>query len=236
MSKLYYVREQIGLLRNSTFQRCLSTTCSGSRSMIITRTPVMSVCREINLLHSRNISFQARYVLFPFRWLSMLSSHLSLGLPRGLFPFILKFITTLTIDYSSPVAYTGGFLVARNPTPPTRLFLIFPNDTLILATTFNSHLNVWLGNPPETNSGYATALLMTIVVRSCCLLEQWVAYYSVGTGLRFSFWLAPPWITIYHLHTCQPSVISTESPSFWHGWKPPSWRRTSPSFEDHFEI
>ena len=101
MSKLYRVREQIGLLRNSTFQRCLSTTCSGWRSMIITGTLVMSVCREINLLYSRNICFQARYVLFPFRWLSMLSSHLSLGLPRGLFLFILKFITTLSIASSS---------------------------------------------------------------------------------------------------------------------------------------
>ena len=37
-------------------------------------------------------------------------------------------------------------------------------------------------------------------------------------------------------HTCQPSVIGTESPSFWHRWKPPSRRRKSPSFDGHFEI
>ena len=37
-------------------------------------------------------------------------------------------------------------------------------------------------------------------------------------------------------HTCQPSVIRTESPSFCHGLKPPSRRRKSPSFDDHFEI
>ena len=40
-------------------------------------------------------------VFFPFRWLSMLSIHLSLGLPLGLFPFLFNFITTLSIESSS---------------------------------------------------------------------------------------------------------------------------------------
>ena len=40
-------------------------------------------------------------VFFPFRWLSMLSSHLSLDLPLGLFPFIFNVITTMSIDSSS---------------------------------------------------------------------------------------------------------------------------------------
>ena len=35
------------------------------------------------------------------------------------------------------------------------------------------------------------------------------------------------------LHTCQPSVIRTESPSFWHRW---SRRRKSPSFDGHLDI
>ena len=42
-----------------------------------------------------------RYVFSPFRWISMLSSHISLGLSLGLFPFIFNFITTLSVDSSS---------------------------------------------------------------------------------------------------------------------------------------
>ena len=37
-------------------------------------------------------------------------------------------------------------------------------------------------------------------------------------------------------HTCQPSVIRKESPSFWHRRKPPSRRRKSPSFDGHLDI
>ena len=42
-----------------------------------------------------------RDVFFSFWWRSMLSSHLSLGLPLGLFPFIFNVITTLSVDSSS---------------------------------------------------------------------------------------------------------------------------------------
>ena len=38
-----------------------------------------------------------RGVHFPFQWLSMLSSHLYIGLPLGLFPFIFNFITTISL-------------------------------------------------------------------------------------------------------------------------------------------
>ena len=47
----------------------------------------------------------------------------------------------------------------------------------------------------------------------------------------------------WRVHTCQPSVIRTETPSFWHRWKPPSRRRKppsrrrkSPSFDCHLDI
>ena len=39
-------------------------------------------------------------VLFSFRWLSMLSSHLSLGLPLGLFIFVFNVFTSLSIGSS----------------------------------------------------------------------------------------------------------------------------------------
>ena len=51
--------------------------------------------------NQNNNRYNGNDVLFPFRWLSMLSSHLSLGLPRGLFHFIFNFITTLSVDSSS---------------------------------------------------------------------------------------------------------------------------------------
>ena len=41
-------------------------------------------------------------VFFSFRWLSMMSSHPSLGIPLGIFPFIFNFTTTLSGDSSSP--------------------------------------------------------------------------------------------------------------------------------------
>ena len=68
----------------------------------------LSVDREINILQSclfskHFVSFSD--VFFPFRWLLMLSSHLSLGLPLGVFPFIFNFITTLSVD-SSPLLMT----------------------------------------------------------------------------------------------------------------------------------
>ena len=67
---------------------------------------LLSVDRDINVLESCLFSkyfvsrTSFRDVFFPFRWLSM-SSHLSLGLPLGLFPFIFNFITTLSVESSS---------------------------------------------------------------------------------------------------------------------------------------
>ena len=66
---------------------------------------LLSVDQAINVLQSFRFSkhFVSRTsfsdVFFPFRWLSMLSSHLSL--PLGLFLFIVYFIITLSVDYSS---------------------------------------------------------------------------------------------------------------------------------------
>ena len=57
-----------------------------------------------NLFDSQNISFRGLLsvsdVFIPFRWLSMLSSHLSIGIPLGLFPIIFNFIATLSVDSS----------------------------------------------------------------------------------------------------------------------------------------
>ena len=47
----------------------------------------------------------------------MLSSHLSRGLPLGLFPFILNFITTLSVDSSSLLMTCASYLriISRAP-------------------------------------------------------------------------------------------------------------------------
>ena len=42
-----------------------------------------------------------RDVIFPLRGLSLLSSHLSLGLPLGLFPFIFNIVTTISVESSA---------------------------------------------------------------------------------------------------------------------------------------
>ena len=66
-----------------------------------------SVDQEFNVLPSSRFSkhfvsmTSFSDVFFPLRWLSRLSSHLSLGLPLGLFPIVYIFITTLRVDSSS---------------------------------------------------------------------------------------------------------------------------------------
>ena len=85
------------------FTKALHTP--GRSSRIFSRTPV----NEINVLKSciflkhfvLRISF--RDLLLPFMWLSMLSGHISLDLPRSVFPFIFTFITNLSADSSSLV-------------------------------------------------------------------------------------------------------------------------------------
>ena len=68
---------------------------------------LLSLDQEISVLPSFRFSkhFVPRTsfndVFFPFRWLSMLNSHLSLGLPLGIFPFIFNIITTLSVESSS---------------------------------------------------------------------------------------------------------------------------------------
>ena len=84
--------------------------------------------------------------------------------------------------------------------------------------------------------------------------HAWVCGFRIWCDItrtidNVSLWLSWQILGIVHLlfhlvtyfksweyHTCQPSVIRTESPSFWHGWKPPSRRRKSPSFDNHFEV
>ena len=67
----------------------------------------LSVDREICLqscLISKHFVSRTSFsdvLFFPFQWLWMLSSHLSLGLPLCLFPFIFNFTTTLNIDSPS---------------------------------------------------------------------------------------------------------------------------------------
>ena len=78
-----------------------------------------------NFVYSRNISFSG--VLFPIRWLSMLSSHLSRGLPRGLFPFIFISLTSLqpsaltVLSVSSQICLPGldQQVPPKNATPRT---------------------------------------------------------------------------------------------------------------------
>ena len=60
---------------------------------------------------------------------------------------------------SSSMAHPGFFSGRPETPPPTMIFLIYPNDTLILAPTFNRRD---LETPRETNSGYATALIECI--------------------------------------------------------------------------
>ena len=69
---------------------------------------LLSVDREINVPQSCIFSkhFVSRtslvYAFFPFRWMSMLSGHLSLDFPIGLFPFIFTFQpSALTLPLSS---------------------------------------------------------------------------------------------------------------------------------------
>ena len=82
-------------------------TCSHTpswRSRIFSRTPVSWVRNQCPPIFSVLKTYFSRTsfsdVFFPFRWLSMLSSHLSIGLPLALFPFIFNFITTLSVEYS----------------------------------------------------------------------------------------------------------------------------------------
>ena len=69
---------------------------------------LLSVDQEINVLqyclfskHFVPMTSFLRDVFFPFRQLSMLSSHLSLGIPPGVFPFIFNFTTTIRVASSA---------------------------------------------------------------------------------------------------------------------------------------
>ena len=56
-----------------------------------------------------------------------------------------------------PVAYPGGFLVAQKPPPPGHDFFKSRGDTLTGTDLHQPLKFATFRNPPETNSGYATA-------------------------------------------------------------------------------
>ena len=122
--------------RITTSRPCSSHTnhTPGRSSRIFFRTPVnwsRNQCPESSPLSKHFVprtSFSD--VFFPFRWLSMLSSHLSLGLPLGLFPVIFNFITTLSVDSS--------FLLVTWPNHPSLFLLITWTKGSILLCLYRS--------------------------------------------------------------------------------------------------
>ena len=73
----------------------------GMSSMIFSRTHVSlsrNQCPIWPILENFVSRTSFRDVFVPFRWLFMLSSHHSIGLPLGLFAFIFNFITTISIS------------------------------------------------------------------------------------------------------------------------------------------
>ena len=83
---------------------------------------LLSLDREINVLQTcllkKKNSFEDFFqcCVLSSRWLSMLSSHLSLGLPLGLCPFIFDGIATLSVNFSS--------VRPRDMTKPSKFVLI----------------------------------------------------------------------------------------------------------------
>ena len=82
---------------------------------------LLAVDREINILQyclfSKHVVSRTSFshVFFPFRWPSMFSSHISIGLPRGLVPFVFNFTITLSVD---------SFLFPHDMTKPPKFVLV----------------------------------------------------------------------------------------------------------------
>ena len=136
---------------------------------------------------SSNI-FYSRNILFRGLLLDMLSSHVSLGLTIGLFPFIFNFITTLSVDSSSLLVTWPNhrrlfvLIISNNEQHITMSVHIFISLSIALHT-LKQHLVVY------ECSGRSPCTICII----CCITATSVLSASSQLGLRFSVLLKRSW-------------------------------------------